>query len=84
MISNETEFDNEDKYTVVTVEKTQHPEGMAGDNWYEYVIGYGRSRVVGKKPGTLRAVTEHAETVAEDLNARARRGGSTYAPRQKK
>ena len=84
MIPNEAEVENESKYSVVTVEKTPAPEGLPGDNWYEYVIGYGRSKIVGKKPGTLKAVTEHAETVAEDLNSRASRGGSTYAPRQKK
>ena len=70
------------KYRVVTVEKTNPPEGMPGDNWHRYVIGQGRARIEGKKPGSLRAVTEHAETVAEDLNSRASRGGSTYAPRK--
>ena len=70
------------KYHVVTVEKITPPEGMPGDNWHRYVIGQGRARIEGKKPGSLRAVTEHAETVAEDLNLRASRGGSTYAPRK--
>ena len=84
MISNKADFDNEGRYTVVTVEKTQPPKGMTGDNWHQYVIGYGVSRVIGKKPGTLSAVTAHAETVAEDLNSRARSGSSFYAPRQKK
>ena len=84
MTADETEYDNVAKYTVVTVDKTQTPDGMTGDSWYEYVIGYGGSRVIGKKPGTLKAVTAHAEAIAEDLNSRAKRGGSTYAPRQNK
>jgi len=71
------------KYHVVSVEKTTPPEGLPGDNWHSYVIGQGSSRIEGKKPGTLKAVTEHAETVVEDLNARKGRGGSTYAPRKK-
>jgi hypothetical protein len=72
------------KYHVVSVEKTTTPEGLPGDNWHLYVIGQGNSRIEGKKPGSLRSVTEHAETVVEDLNSRKGRGGSTYAPRSKK
>lgn len=71
------------KYNVVSVEKTSAPDGMAGDNWHLYIIGQGSSKIEGKKPGTLKSVTEHAETVAEDLNARTSRSGSTYAPRKK-
>ncbi len=71
------------KYHVVTVEKITPPEGMPGDNWHRYVIGQGNSRIEGKKPGTLKAVTQHAETVVEDLNSRKGRGSSTYAPRKK-
>lgn len=71
------------KYQVVTVEKTSAPDGMPGDNWHRYVIGQGTSKIEGKKPGTLKAVTEHAETVADDLNSRTSRSGSTYAPRKK-
>ena len=68
------------KYQVVSVEKAATPEGLPGDNWHRYVIGQGTSKIEGIKPGTLKAVTEHAETVAEDLNSRTGRGGSTYAP----
>lgn len=71
------------KYHVVSVEKTTAPEGLPGDNWHRYIIGQGSSRIEGKKPGSLKAVTEHAETVVEDLNSRKGRGGSTYAPRKK-
>lgn len=71
------------KYRVTTVEKTTTPQGMPGDNWHRYVIGRGSSKIEGKKPGSLKAVTQHAETVAEDLNSRAGRSGSTYAPRKR-
>ncbi len=74
---------NKLKYQVITVEKTLPPSGMPGDNWHRYVIGQGTSKIEGKKPGTLKAVTQHAEAVAEDLNFRAGKGGSTYAPRKK-
>ena len=75
---------NEDKYQVVTVEKTDSPEGMPNGGWYRYVIGQGRSQIEGLKLGSLQAVTEHAQTMAEDLNSRAARSGSFYAPRKRK
>ena len=80
MRENDTNFY---KYHVVSVEKTTAPEGLPGDNWHRYVIGQGSSRIEGVKPGTLKAVTQHAETVVEDLNSRKGRGSSTYAPRKK-
>jgi len=70
-------------YRVISVEKTTAPEGMTGDNWHLYVVGQGTARIEGKKPGTLKSVTEHAEAFAEDLNSRTGKGGSTYAPRKK-
>jgi hypothetical protein len=72
------------KYYVVSVEKTDPPPGMPGDDWYRYVIGQGRSRIEGLKPGSLQAVTEHAELFAEGLNARASKGNSAYVARNRK
>lgn len=72
------------EFNVITVEKITTPEGMPGDCWHRYVIGKGSSRIEGKKPGSLYEVTQHAETVAEDLNSRKARGGSMYAPRNRK
>jgi len=71
------------RYRVIAVKKTETPEGLPGDDWHSYVIGHGSSKIEGKKPGTLKDVTLHAETVAEDLNLRTGRGGSTYAPRKR-
>lgn len=70
-------------YRVISVEKSTAPEGMTGDNWHLYVVGQGTARIEGKKAGTLKSVTEHAEAFAEDLNSRTGKGGSTYAPRKK-
>ena len=71
------------KYHVVTVEKTVAPEGMPGDNWHRYVIGQGGSKIEGTKPGSMKAVTEHAKAVAADLNERSGRGGSNNSPRKR-
>jgi len=66
---------NKNEYQVTVVEKTTAPEGMSGDNWYHYVIRRGKQVIDGKKPGSLKAVTEHAESVAELINSRHLRGG---------
>jgi hypothetical protein len=71
------------EYNVITVEKIMAPEGMPGDNWHSYVIGKGKSRIEGKKPGSLYEVTQHAETIVEDLNSRKARGGSMYVSRKR-
>ena len=70
-------------YSVTSVEKSTAPEGMEGDNWFVYVVAQGDASIEGKKSGTLKSVTEHAEAFAEDLNSRTGKGGSTYAPRKK-
>ena len=72
------------KYRVMSVEKSDSPEGMPTGNWHRYVIGQGRSKIEGLKPGSLKDVTEHAETVAEGLNARATGGYSAYTTRKRK
>lgn len=71
-------------YQVVSVEKTDPPEGMPGNNWHRYVIGRGITKIEGYRPGTLKAVTKHAQECADDLNARAFKGYSAYAPRKQK
>lgn len=71
-------------YQVVTVEKIDTPDGMSGTNWHRYVIQRKGSAMEGMKPGSLKSVTEHAESVASDLNERAGgRASSTYAARKR-
>lgn len=72
------------KYHVKSVEKVDPPDGMPAGNWHRYVIGEGRSRIEGFRPGSLKAVTEHAETVAQDLNERTTSGKSPYAVSKRK
>lgn len=65
------------EYKVVMIKKIATPEGMPGDNWHRYVIRCDTSDIEGMRPGTLDSVTEHAESVAEDLNSRS--GGAWTA-----
>jgi len=71
------------KYVLISVEKTDAPEGLPGSNWHEYIIERGSSQIVGKKPGSLKVVTEHAKAMILDLNERSGvPSSSTYASRQ--
>lgn len=72
------------KYTVISVEKVDTPEGMPEGTWHHYVIGRGSSQIEGLKPGTLKAVTQHAKSMVNDLNERSGSNRSAYAPRQQK
>lgn len=72
------------KFSLESVEETSPPAGAAAGKWYSYIIGRGSSLIKGKKPGTLSAVTEHAECIVEDLNSRANRHGSIYVSRRNK
>lgn len=58
-------------YTLVSVEKSEPPEGTDSGRWYRYTIGRGHSTLVGNRRGTLEEVTEYAETVVENLNTRS-------------
>jgi hypothetical protein len=71
-------------YQVETVEKIDTPNGMSGTNWHRYVIRRKGSAIEGMQPGTLKSVTQHAESVASDLNDRAGgRASSAYGARKR-
>ena len=67
------------KFNVVNIEKISTPEGMVGDNWYQYVVGQGTSEIKGLTMGTLKQVTEHVNKVADDLNERSRGKKTGYS-----
>ena len=70
------------KFNVMNIEKTSTPDGMAGDNWYQYVVGQGTSEIKGLTMGTLNQVTEHANRVANDLNDRSKGKKTGYSSNQ--
>jgi hypothetical protein len=71
-------------YEVVTVEKTDPPDGTSGGNWYRYVIELEGQAIVGRRRGTLKQVTEHAKQCAENMSNRFARGRSHWSSRNKK
>lgn len=73
------------KYHIHSIEEIDAPTGMESDQqWYQYVISHGPSRIEGKRPGTLESVKQHAEEYTENLNQRATLGYSAYATRKPK
>ena len=70
------------KFNVMNIEKIDTPDGMAGDNWYQYVVGQGSSEIKGLTMGTLKQVTEHANKVADDLNDRSKGKKAGYTSSQ--
>jgi len=71
-------------YRVVTVEKTDPPEGASGGSWYRYVIELDEQSIVGNRRGTLKQVTEYARECAENMSARFSRGRSHWSKRNEK
>ena len=85
MSTEREDYLNAHKYRVMSVEKTDPPEGMPAGDWHRYIIGQGGAKIEGFKPGSLETVTQHAETVADNLNERAASGGkSVYAVHKRK
>lgn len=70
------------KFNVMNIEKISTPDGMTGDNWYQYVVGQGSSEITGLTMGTLNQVTEHANNVANDLNDRSKGKKAGYTSSQ--
>jgi len=74
------------KFEIESIEKCTPPTGMAGENWYQYVVGQQGSQIKGYKSGTLKSVTLHVEEFIAGLNDRSAKGYSPYAhnPRGRK
>ena len=70
------------QFKVVSIEKTEAPDGGDGDNWYKYIVARDNSEIVGNMRGSLQQVTKYANEFVDNLNTRATmpKGRSTWAP----
>ncbi len=82
MIDQTTDDSYARKFHVISIEKSDPPEGMGEGEWYHYVIGGGSSQITGKRPGTLKSVTDHVEEFVGNLNQRPALGYSPNAARK--
>lgn len=67
------------RFEIEHIEKCQPPNGMVGENWYQYIVGQQESQITGYKSGTLKSVTQHVEEFIAGLNDRCAKGYSPYA-----
>lgn len=78
-----TRHDTDRLYRVVSIEKADPPQGLAGNIWYQYVIARGTSIIEGMQAGNATEVRKHAEEFADRLNERAKLGVYTYSARKR-
>ena len=71
-------------YRVARVEEIPAPDGGEGLDWRRYVLESGRSIITGQRRGSREDVFTYATECAERLNARGRKGESSWSPRGKK
>ena len=57
-------------FTVISISKIPPPHEFNDEPWYKYIIGRGDECFKGMRQGTLQEVTEHADNLVDDLNAR--------------
>lgn len=71
-----------DHFKVVSVEKSEAPQGTAGNNWYRYVIERGNSQIIGNMRGSLQKVKSKVSEYVENLNERSAspKGRSQWTP----
>ena len=71
-----------DSFKVVSVEKSEAPQGAGGNNWHRYVIERGNSQIIGNMRGSLQKVKSKVSEYVENLNQRIAlpKGRSQWAP----
>lgn len=73
-------------YEIVSIKRSDTPDGMEGTDWYAYVIAQGPHIINGYRKGKLKAVTLAVEEVVFQLNERrfGKRGRVNLVPTPKK
>jgi len=73
-------------YEIVSIKRSDTPDGMEGKDWYAYVIAQGPHIINGYRKGKLNAVTLAVEEVVAQLNERrfGKRGRVNLVPTPKK
>lgn len=57
-------------FKIISVTKSDGPEGNAKKDWYRYVISQGGDPIIGFRRGTRKSVVEAAEGIVYCLNER--------------
>ena len=70
------------RFSLGDISKTAAPDEDSAAEWYSYTIEHEKTRIVGKRSGTLQSVKRYLEEYVEQLNARPSWGYSSYAPKK--
>ena len=60
----------EGEYEIRSIEPTDPPPEMEGNDWHRYVIGLGEETISGYQRGTRKAVTQSVQEIVARLNER--------------
>ena len=73
-------------YEIVSVNRSDPPSGMDGDDWHRYVIAQGHNTIEGYRQGKPRAVKKAVEEIVAQVNERhmGKRGRVNLVPTPKK
>ncbi len=71
------------KFSVVAVSECDAPPGAEKGRWTHYVVANQHTRIEGIHRGSVVQGRRHATEFADELNARASNGYSTWAPRSR-
>ncbi len=66
-------------YNLISVDRTDPPEGIDGQSCCRYIIAWDASIIVGYRRGTAQQVMQHARHYIDQLNARANSGFKSYS-----
>ena len=61
---------NDEEYLLTSLEQSDAPSDMEGDDWYCYTITQGDNEIVGYRRGKLTAIKSELKTLVESLNER--------------
>jgi hypothetical protein len=73
-------------YEIVSVNRSDPPDGMEGEDWHRYVISQGNNTIEGYRQGKPRAVKQAVEDIVAQVNERhmGKRGRVNLVPTPKK
>jgi hypothetical protein len=57
-------------YRIMSVTKTEPPEGASGGTWYRYELARGTATITGYRQGNQKEVTRAVEEIVRGLNER--------------
>lgn len=61
---------NDAEYVLTSLDRSEAPGDIEGDDWYAYKINQGDNEIVGYRRGKLNAIKGDLKTLVESLNER--------------